>query len=83
MQEMQVPSQGWEYLLEKEMETHTSILAGKFHGQRNLAGYSPWGCKRVRHNLVTKQQQGLGEELLFYREWISATLLGDVKLRSV
>ena len=37
----------------------------------------------VGHNLVTKQQQGLGEELLFYREWISATLLGDVKLRSV
>ena len=23
-------------------------------------GYSPWGCKRVGHNLVTKQQK-LGE----------------------
>ena len=21
------------------------ILPGKLHGQRNLAGYSPWGCK--------------------------------------
>ena len=21
------------------------FLPGKFHGQRNLAGYSPWGCK--------------------------------------
>ena len=30
------------------------FLPGKFHGQRSLAGYSPWGC-RVRHNLVTKQ----------------------------
>ena len=20
-------------------------------------GYSPWGCKRLRHDLVTKQQQ--------------------------
>ena len=21
------------------------ILPGEFHGQRRLAGYSPWGCK--------------------------------------
>ena len=26
-------------------------------GQRSLAGYSPWGCKRVSYNLVTEQQQ--------------------------
>ena len=25
------------------MTTHSSILAGKSHGQRSLAGYSPWG----------------------------------------
>ena len=31
--------------LEKGMATHSSILAGKFHGQRSLAGYSPWGHK--------------------------------------
>ena len=24
------------------------------HRLRNLAGYSPWGCKRVRHDLETK-----------------------------
>ena len=36
----------------------TSVfLPGKFHGQRSLVGYSPWGHKKVRHNLVTKQQQ--------------------------
>ena len=29
---------------------------GKSHGQRSLAGYSPWGRKTVRHDLVTKQQ---------------------------
>ena len=28
-----------------------------FHGQRSLAGYHPWGHKRLRHDLVTKQQQ--------------------------
>ena len=32
------------------------FLPGKFHGQRSLAGYSPRGCKRVGHNLATKQQ---------------------------
>ena len=26
----------------------------KSHTQRSLVGYSPWGCKRTRHDLVTK-----------------------------
>ena len=30
---------------------------GKSPGQRSLAGYSPWGCERVRHDWATKQQQ--------------------------
>ena len=30
------------------------FLSGKSHGQRSLVGYSPWGCKRVGHNLATK-----------------------------
>ena len=30
------------------------FLPGKSHGQRSLAGYSPWDHKRVRHNLWTK-----------------------------
>ena len=33
------------------------FLPGESHGQRSLEGSSPWGCKRVRHDLVTKQQQ--------------------------
>ena len=28
---------------------------GKSHGQRSPVGYSPWGCKRIRHDLATKQ----------------------------
>ena len=31
------------------------FLPGKSYGQRGLEGYSPWGYKRVRHNLETKQ----------------------------
>ena len=33
------------------------FLPRKSLGQRSLAGYGPWGGKRVRHGLVTKQQQ--------------------------
>ena len=54
-QETQVWSQGWEDPLEKEMVTQTSILAGKSHEQSYLGGYSLWGHKRVRYDLVTKQ----------------------------
>ena len=45
MQETWVRSLGQEDPLEKEMATHSSTLAGKSHGQRRLAGYSPWGHK--------------------------------------
>ena len=37
----------WEDPLEKGMATHSSILAWKSHGQRSLAGYSPWGHKET------------------------------------
>ena len=33
------------------------FLPWKPHGQRSLAGYSPWGHQRVGHDLVTKRQQ--------------------------
>ena len=33
------------------------FLPGKSHGQRSRVGYSPWRHKRVRCDLVTKQQQ--------------------------
>ena len=31
------------------------FLPGKSHGQRSLAGYSPWGHKKVGHNLAIKR----------------------------
>ena len=43
--ERQVPSLGQENPLEQEMATYFSILPGKFHGQRSLVGYKPWGHK--------------------------------------
>ena len=57
MQETQVQSLDWEDPLEKEMATLPLVfLSGESHGQRSLAGYGPWGRKRVRHDLVIKQQ---------------------------
>ena len=44
MQKSWVWSLGREDPLEKGMATHSS-MPGEFHGQRSLAGYSPWGCK--------------------------------------
>ena len=45
MQEIQVHFLGLEDPLEKEMATHSSILAGESHEQRSLAGYRTWGHK--------------------------------------
>ena len=33
------------------------FLPWKAYGQRSLGGYSPWGHRRVRHDLKTTQQQ--------------------------
>ena len=56
-QEMRVRSLGQDAPLEKEVATHSSILAwewvsdpgvlsmGESHGQRSLMGYSPWGAE--------------------------------------
>ena len=44
--ELRVRSLGREDPLEEEMATHSSILAGKSHGQRSLDGYNP-GDRKV------------------------------------
>ena len=46
------------------------FLPGKSRGQRNLVSCSPWGRKRVKHDLVTKQQQmsQVGRDL-FRKNW--------------
>ena len=53
MQETWVRSLAWEDPLEKEMSTHSSMLAGKSQGQRKLAGYSSRG-PRVGHEWATE-----------------------------
>ena len=38
------------------------FLPGKFHEQRSLAGYSPWGHTRVRHSQMQKLNKQLGSQ---------------------
>ena len=47
MQETQVRFLGWEYLLEKEMATHSNTLAWKIPWTESVVGYSPWGHKEL------------------------------------
>ena len=52
--ESQVQSLGWEDALEKEMQPTPVSLPGEFHGQRSLAGYSPWDHKGLDTSEVTE-----------------------------
>ena len=37
----------------RKWQSTPGFFPGESHGQRSLAGYSPWGQKRVRHSLAT------------------------------
>ena len=50
MQETQIPSLGWEDPLEKEMATHSSILAWRIPWTENPGGLQSMGLQRLRHN---------------------------------
>ena len=50
MQETQVCSLGWEYLLEKEMATHFSTLAWKIPWTEETGELQSMGLQRVRNN---------------------------------
>ena len=50
MQETQVPSLGWEDPLEKEMATHSSILAWRISWTEGPGGLKSMGSQRVGHN---------------------------------
>ena len=50
MQETQVQSLGWEDLLEKEMATHSSILAWKIPWTEEPGRLQSMGLERVGHD---------------------------------
>ena len=55
MQEIGVRFLGQEDPLEKEMETHSSILAWRIPWTKEPSGLQSLGHKRVRHDIATKQ----------------------------
>ena len=50
MQEMQVPSLGQEDTLEREMSTHSSILAWEIPWTEEPGGLQSMGSQRVRYD---------------------------------
>ena len=54
MQEMNVWSPGQEDILEKEMATHSSILAWKIPRTEESGGLLSMGLQKVRHDWVTE-----------------------------
>ena len=57
MQETWVRSLGWEDLLEKEMVTHSGILAWRIPRTEEPGRLQSMGSQRVTHDLATNQQQ--------------------------
>ena len=57
MQETQIPSLGGEDPLEKEMSTHSSILAWEIPWTYKPGERQSMGLQRIGHNLATKHQQ--------------------------
>ena len=50
MEETRVPSLGWEDPLEKEMATHSSILAWRIPRTEEPGGLQSMGSQRVGHD---------------------------------
>ena len=69
MQETPAWSLGWEEPWRRSWLPTPVFLPGKCHRQRGLVGYSPWGHKRVGHDLAAKQLQGLSYLSTFIHVW--------------
>ena len=60
MQETWIQSLGWKDPWRRKWQPTPVFLPGEFHGQRSLAGYSPWGCKESD----TTEQLTLSENVI-------------------
>ena len=76
MQEICVRSLGWDLPQRREWLPTLVFLPGKSHGQRSLAGYSPWNC-RVWHDWVTNSKNNILPEafLAFWHKMFQASLV--------
>ena len=70
MQTTWVQSLGWEGPWRRKWQPPPVFLPEKSHGQRSRVGCSPWGQKRVRHDLATKQQTTIIMEKNMKKEYM-------------
>ena len=66
MQETRVQSLGWEDPLEKEMATHTSILAWRIPWTEEPGGLPSIGSQRVRQKTNTLYFSGLSQTAMIF-----------------
>ena len=74
MQETQVRSLGWEDPLDKEMATHSSILAWKITWTEEPGGLQSMGLQRVGHDRIILMGLRYRQSILekkgdFYQWW--------------
>ena len=76
---------GHEDILEKEMATHSSVLAWKIPWTEEPGGLQSMGSQRVGHDRVTSLSLSLHEAMSFYRNLritgITDTTLWDRMLK--
>ena len=80
MQQTQVNPWVGKISWKKKWQPTPGFLPGKSHGWRSLAGYSPWGHKRVGHSLVSVTTMGIYAvlwESWWLRYKLSACNAGD------
>ena len=70
MRETQVWSLGWEDSLEKEMVTHSSILAWRIPWTEEPGGLQCTGSQRVRHDWATSPSPSLTELTQSFLLWM-------------
>ena len=73
----------------KKYQPAPVVLPGKSHGQKSLVGYSPWGRRRVGHNVATKWQHvnhisvKLEGKKMLFPKWQQTKLSQNKKISSV
>ena len=78
MRETRVQSLGWEDSLEKEMETHSSILAWRIPWMEDPGGLQSTGSQRVRHDWATSLYAFLEVECLGPQKQVLNCLLESI-----
>ena len=58
------------------------FLPGESHGQRSLAGYGPWGCRRVRHDWAHTHTVLVKEKQTMSPQNMPLWYIDDVELKA-